>query len=105
MAVTLLVVKSTVTALLVVPVRLTVSVIVPTDSLTRLVATLKLRIAESLVVIVTTRLLVPNEQLVGLLKRSTMVSLFSEIRSLITDRVNVLVVVPAAKLKTPLVAR
>src|SRR6266542_1514047 len=105
MAVTLVVVKSTVTALFVVPVRLTVRVSVPLVSLTRLVVTLKLRMAESLVVIVTVRRLVPIEQFVGLLRRRLIVSLFSAAGSFITARAKVFVVSPAAKLRRPLVAR
>ena len=97
--------KSTVTALFVVPLRATVNVSVPLVSLTVFVATLKLRMAESFVRIVTTRLLAPRLMFVALDSRTLKLSLTSATRSLITVTVSVLVVTPGAKLRMPLVAR
>ena len=93
------------TALFVVPLRATVSVRVPFVSLMEFVATLKLRMAESFVRIVTTTLLAPSVQLVTLSRRTLKVSLSSATRSFSTVTAKVLVVTPGAKLRTPLVAR
>ena len=66
---TLVVAKSTVTALFVVPVRATVMVSVPALSVLVAVA-LRVKTAESFVRMVTTTLLVPSEVLVALERRT-----------------------------------
>ena len=84
MAETLVVVKFTVHWLNVVPVRFTVSVMVAFVSFVsvKLVVEVdRLMMAESFVVMVTTRLLVPSEVLVALVSRHTTCSLFSAVPS------------------------
>ena len=105
-AVTLVVAKSTVTSLKVVPVRFTVSVIVFVLSLVDTLETLQLTYAESFVLMVTT--FVPNPltvQFVGLTSRRNTVSAFSATRSLMIRSSKLLLTSFTAKLRIPLVAK
>ena len=104
-AVRLVVAKSTVTALFVVPTRITVRVTEPPPSATVLVALVKRRMAESLVRMVAVRFVVAARAvLVGVRRRRVKVSLFSAVRSFSTVTEKVLLVSPAAKERRPLVA-